>query len=61
MSISHHFVDIQLFFCISEGAVFLGIVTCTILVEIVERRKELAIGCARELFVLLLSPGHLRS
>lgn len=61
MSISHHFVDIQLFFCISKGAVFLGILTCTILVQIVERRKELAIGCSSELVVLLLSPGYLRS
>jgi len=61
VSISQHFVDIQLFFCISEGAVFLGILTGTILVEIIERRKELAIACSRELVVLLLSPGHLRS
>jgi len=61
MSIPHHFVDIHLLFCISEGAVFLGIFTGTILVEIVERRKELAIGCSRELVMLLLSPSHLRS
>lgn len=61
MSISYHFVDIHLLFCISEGAIFLGIFTRTILIEIVERRKELAIGCSGELLVLLLSPGHLRS
>lgn len=61
MSISHHFVDIQLFFCISEGAVFLRILTCTILVQIVERRKELAIGCSSELVMLLLSPSYLGS